>query len=136
MKTEIIDLQPLFAMNNHYFIKFMKEKCFDVLNKVLKSKSGAKADPFFIYEEGSIVHLGYKPIKNTTPLFSDVKIPYDWEKLSRICMVQFVIFEGCKEYGCDEDVPMAGAPEEEHNAFFKFQFDGVEYTYKLWTKRT
>jgi hypothetical protein len=131
--TEKIDLQPAFAMNNGYMVKNIKE-CFDVLNKLLIEKSGVSHEPLFIREERSNVRVGYKPNHSGTAFYSDVVIPNDAGAMDRAILIQFVIFEGCKSYGCYSDVPMAGAPEEGHDAFFTFTYDGTEYTYTIWTK--
>lgn len=124
-------------MNNQYFIKEI-QKCFDVLNCFLKSKNGVTEDPFFIRENKTgLINIGYKPIKEhiDKPFFSDEIIPNEYASLERASLVQFVIFEGCKEYGCYKEVPMCGAPEENNDAFFKFTFHDTEYTYKIWSKR-
>ncbi len=134
MEKKVIDLQLVFVMNNEYLVKNLNE-CFAVLNEFLKEKSGVTHDPLFIREEKGIVRVGYVPNSSgKTHFFSDEKIPGSFETLERIILVQFVIFEGCKEYGCYESVPMAGAPEEGHDAYFTFTHKDVEYTYKLWTK--
>ncbi len=131
----MIDLQPVFVMNPHYLVKNLKE-CFDVLNSFLKRKSGATTDPLFVQEKGNKIQVGYVPCtKKDTHFFSNESFDMSWEPLEIICLVQFVIFEGCKEYGCYKEVPMAGAPEEGDNAFFTFSHNDVEYTYKLWTKK-
>lgn len=131
MEKKTIDLKPVFIMNAEYFVKNIQE-CFDVLNKFLKSKSGVTHDPLFVKNEEGKIRLGYKPITTgKTHFFSNETIPGDFETLDIACLVQFVIFEGCKEYGCYDDVPMCGAPEE-GKAFFKFTFEGAEYTYNIW----
>lgn len=135
METRIIDLKSAMAMNNHYFTKNLKE-CFDILNKFLKSKSEVAHEPLFVEEKGNIVRLGYKPItKGKTHFYSDETIDNSFGVMERAIMVGFVVFEGCKEYGCYKDVPMSGAPEKNQDSFFKFQFENIEYVCELWAKR-
>lgn len=134
MEEKVINLQPIFAMNNAYLVKFLNE-CFSKLNAFLKTKSGATKDPLFVREEKGKIVVGYIPrTKGKTHFYSNESFDDSWDALSRICLVQFVIFEGCKEYGCYEEVPMAGAPEEGHDAYFTFVFENIKYIYQLWTK--
>ncbi len=134
MEKKIIDLRSAFSMNNHYLVKNVKE-CFDVLNKLLKQKSGVTHDPLFIKDEGGNIRLGYKPqSKGKTHFFSNEVIDGGAEAMDRAIMTQFVIFEGCKEYDCFEEVPMCGAPEEGDECYFTFELDGVQYKYALWHK--
>ncbi len=136
MEEKIIDLRSLFVMNNYYFAKFLKEQCFDTLNAFLKAKSGVTHDPLFIREENGDVLIGYVPTdKKTTNFFSDESLNKFDDTLSRVSLIQSVIFEGCKAYGCYEDVPMAGAPERGDDAFFFFTHEGIPYKYLLWTKK-
>lgn len=130
---KVVNLKPLFVMNNQYFVKNFLE-CFNNLNRLLKSKSGVDYDPLFVKEENGKIRLGYKPISQKgTHFYSDETIPSDFGALDRACMVQFVIFEACKEYDCFEEVPMCGAPEEGGDSFFKFTFEGNEYQYSIWS---
>ena len=135
MQQKTIDLQPVFVMNNHYLVKNLQE-CFNKLNTVLQNKTGVRHQPLFAKEENGVVNIGYiQREKGTCPFFSNEKFDDTWETLERICLAQFVIFEGCKHYDCYTEVPMAGAPEEGDDAFFKFTLDDTGYTYKLWTKK-
>lgn len=134
METIVINLQPLFEMNNSSFVKGMTE-CFTVLNAFLKSKSGVTHEPLYVKELGNSINIGYVPLdKKKTNFYSDQTFGPSWDTLSKICGTQFAIFEGCKTYGCFENVPMAGAPEEGHNAFFEFVHEGKKYHYDLWKK--
>jgi hypothetical protein len=133
MATEIINLQSVFAMNNTYFIKNISE-CFAKLNTYLKSKSGAAHDPLWIREDRNNLRLGYviqNKESNKTYFFSDEIIPNDFGALERACVVQFVIFEACKHYGCYNSVPMCGAPED-GKAYFTFTHEEVDYQYQIW----
>lgn len=135
MENKLINLEPMFIMNNQYLVKGIQE-CFDVLNSFLKSKSGATIDPLFIRENGRKIEIGYIPrTTGKTHFYSNESFDGSWDTLSRICLAGFVIFEACKEYGCYNEVPMCGAPEENHDSFFTFTFEEVSYKYQLWTKR-
>ena len=137
MEEKIIDLQELFVMNNAYFVKFLNERCLNILNSFLKNKSGATHEPIFAREEDGDVRMGYIPTQKKERNFfsNELMSGYGDDTLSRICLTQYVIFEGCKAYDCFEDVPMAGAPEEGYDAFFFFTHEGTKYTFKLWTKQ-
>jgi hypothetical protein len=136
VKETIINLQDLFAMNNEYLVKFLKERCFDRLNEFLKAKSGVANEPLFIRIERNDVKIGYVPRDTTkTKFFSNESMrAYGDDAMSKAILVQYVIFEGCKEYGCFKDVPMCGAPEEGGDAFFTFTHEEVPYRYLIWTK--
>ncbi len=135
MTEKVINLEPNFSMNNQYLVKNMQE-CFDTLNKFLKSKSGETVDPLFIRENGRKVELGYKPrTKDKTHFYSNESFDGSSDSLTRACILGFVIFEGCKEYGCYADVPMCGAPEENDESYFTFTFEDVSYKYIIWNKR-
>lgn len=132
MENKTVDLKPVLAMNNAYFVKNMQE-CFDTVNKLLKAKSGVDYDPLFVKTENGRIKLGYKPLNNEgTKFFSDETIPSEYGSMERAVLVQSVIFEGCKEYGCYHDVPMVGAPEEGDDCYFVFTHEDVQYTFRLW----
>lgn len=135
MQEKTINLQPVFSMNNHYFIKNMQE-CFDTLNPLLKSKSGVAENPLYIREgkQGKI-EIGYIPKeKGTRPFFCDEVITGEADAMDRAILVQFVIFEACKNHDCYQEVPMCGAPEEGGDAYFTFTYEGISHTYQLWLK--
>jgi len=132
MKTKVIDLKPVFLMSNQDFIKSI-QKCFDILNVVLKIKSLVSHNPLFIKEKNGKIYVGYKPLsKGKTHFFSNEFINPEYDLATRIAIVQLAIFEECKEYDCYKEVPMHGAPEEGTDTFFKFVLNNTEYTYKLW----
>lgn len=119
-------------MSNEYLVKFMKEKCFNTLNEFLKEKSGSKDDIFFIEQKRGAVRFGYVPSGNESPFFEENYFRSDWTAMERAIQLQFCIFEGCKNHGCYEDVPMIGAPEEGDETYFEFEHKGVKYKFILW----
>ena len=136
MEKQTVDLQSFFVMNTTYMVKFLNEKCFSILNRFIRQEASLDFDPIFFKEENGSMKMGYITPKENgkTYFYSNQKFNEGLDTISKICLVGFVIFEACKTYGCFEKVPMCGAPEEGHNHYFEFTFEGVEYHFKLWTK--
>lgn len=129
--NKIIDLQPLFQ-NTDKLLAGLQE-CFSLLNKLIRNKNGINKDILWVKKEKGRIHLGYiKNPNNKSGVPSDILLEYD--EITNMAIIQFVIFDACGEWDLHREIKMYGAPEEESNAYFTFDFDGDEYTYKIWTE--
>jgi hypothetical protein len=130
-----IDLEPYFrsAIRKEILLNEINA-CLKNLNSLIEKKNGVK-DVFYAKIESGSVKVGYKSNPQTTDrgFHNDLKLEFG--KVDNIAIFGFIIFDGCKEWGCYEDVPMYGAPEENRDSYFDFTLDETKYRYQLFTKK-
>lgn len=137
MNIKEVNLENTFTTSSENQLKVFTE-CFENINKliILKNKLEVNEQKFYVKLVNGSVKIGYldNPEQEGNGFHNNVELKFDSE--TNLLFLNFVVFDGCRQWNLYEEIKMQGAPERNMTTKFSVPLENITYTYIFYIQKS